>query len=238
MKTAPRTLGIVALALSVAACSGRPAPVAPVSAVAPTPADEAGPINQLLLAGDTAAARKRIKAALRRDPMNASVQLLRDSLDRDPQELLGPQSYPYAVRAGDTIPDLAQRFLGNRLKAYQLGRYNTLKPPYLLVPGQALRIPGTPPRIEPARRPDPVPVRAAPSASVAPKAAPKPVAPVANPAIGRQFRAAGLAALNEGNVARAVGLLRRASAADPGNPLIARDLARAQRIAQTVRARR
>jgi hypothetical protein len=33
-------------------------------------------------------------------------------------------------------------------------------------------------------------------------------------------------------------LLRRASAADPGNALIARDLARAERIAATVRARK
>jgi Flp pilus assembly protein TadD len=66
----------------------------------------------------------------------------------------------------------------------------------------------------------------------------KPVAPLANPAVARQLRAAGLAALNQGNIDRAVALLRRAATLDPGNPLIARDLGRAERIAATVRARR
>ena len=47
-----------------------------------------------------------------------------------------------------------------------------------------------------------------------------------------------IAALNQGNVDRAVGLLRRAKQLDPANPLIARDLARAERIAATVRARK
>jgi len=37
---------------------------------------------------------------------------------------------------------------------------------------------------------------------------------------------------------RAVGLLRRAAALDPGNPVIARDLTRAERIAATVKARK
>lgn len=240
--TAPRNATIAALALLVGACSGggdraRPAP----APVAPSPA-EIDQINDLLLEGDADDARKRIRAVLKRDPMNAQAQLLSDSIERDPKELLGPQSYPYVVRAGDTIAGLAQRILGNRLKAYQLARYNDLTPPFAIVPGQTLRIPGTPPRVEPVRRPDPTPSRPAPSTSApapAPKPAPaKPAAPAANPAAARQLRTAGLAALNQGNVARAVGLLRRAAAADPGNAIIARDLARAERIAATVKARR
>ncbi|MDB5737864.1 MAG: hypothetical protein JWO65_1532, partial [Sphingomonas bacterium] len=63
-------------------------------------------------------------------------------------------------------------------------------------------------------------------------------APVANPALAARMRAAGLAALNQGNVDRAVALLRRASQLDPGNALIGRDLERAERIARTVKARR
>lgn len=241
--------GSAALALLVAACGGGTTRVAstPPPPVAP-PAGEIDQINDLLLRGDTGTARKRIKAVLKRDPMNAPALLLRDSIDGDPKEALGPQSYPYVVRAGDTIPGLAQRILGNRLKAYQLARYNGLAAPYALTPGQTLRIPGAPPRVEPVRRPDPAPSpapsRAAPGNTPAPAAKPAPpkpaasAAPAANPAAARQFRTAGLAALNQGNVARAVALLRRAAAADPGNPVVGRDLARAERIAATVRARK
>ncbi|URW75114.1 LysM peptidoglycan-binding domain-containing protein [Sphingomonas donggukensis] len=231
--------GAAALSLALAACSGGPARVASTPTPAVSTAGEVDRINDLLLAGDTGGARKALKAVLKREPMNANALLLRDSVERDPKELLGPQSYPYAVRSGDTITGLATRLLGNRLKAYQLARYNDLTAPYALAPGQSLRIPGTPPRpepvrSEPVRRPEPAPAKPAP----APKpTAAKPAAPAANPVLARQLRTAGLAALNQGNVARAVAMLRRAAAADPGNPAIAADLARAERIAATVRAR-
>jgi hypothetical protein len=237
-----KTAGAIGLALLAAACSGGPERVRPVPAPVAPAAGEIDQINDLLLRGDDGAARKRIKAVLKRHPMNAQAQLLRDSIERDPKDLLGPQSYPYAVRAGDTVTSLAQRILGNRLKAYQLARYNGLSAPYALAPGMTLRIPGAPPRVEPVRRPDPAPSRPAPTptpVAPAPKPAPsRPAAPAANPAAARQFRTAGLAALNQGNVTRAVALLRRAAAADPGNGVIARDLARAERIAATVRARK
>lgn len=238
--------GAAALGLAVAACSGggdraRPAPVAQ----APVSAAEIDAIAAQLLAGDVDAARRSLKAVLKREPNNASAQLLSTSIERDAKEMLGPRSYAYTVRAGDTIAGVAQKALGNRLKAYQLARYNDLTPPFALAPGQSLRIPGTPPRVDPpVRRPEPAPTRPAPSATPAPAPKPlpqkpaAPVAPAANPGAARQYRTAGLAALNQGKVAQAVSLLRRAAAADPGNPLIARDLARAERIAATVRARR
>jgi hypothetical protein len=232
--------GALGLALLAAACSGGPGRIATTPQPAAPAAGEIEQINDLLLRGEDGAARKRVKAVLKRDPMNPEAQLLRDSIERDPKDLLGPQSYPYVVRAGDTITGLAQRILGNRLKAYQLARYNDLRAPYALAPGTTLRLPGTAPRPAPVRRPEPASPRPGPApVTAAPKPAPvKPVAPAANPAAARQFRTAGLAALNQGNVARAVALLRRAAAADPANPLIARDLARAQRIAATVRARK
>jgi Flp pilus assembly protein TadD len=59
-----------------------------------------------------------------------------------------------------------------------------------------------------------------------------------NPIVARQLHAAGLTALNQGAVDRAVNLLRRAAALDPGNAVMARDVARAERIATTVKARR
>lgn len=235
-----RLAALAALGTLAAGCAGKGGVRAPAAAPAPA-ADDAAAINRLLLDGDLREARKRIRASLKRDPQNPAVQLLRDSIERDPKELLGPQSYDHVVRSGETITDLAQRLLGNRLKAYQLGRYNGLSAPFALTPGQPIRIPGTPPRIEPVRRP-PAPPRAIPNqppAAAAPaKPAPRPAAPAVNPAAARQLRTAGLAALNQGNVTRAVGLLRRAAAADPGNALIARDLARAERIAATVRARK
>jgi hypothetical protein len=238
-------LGIAAVcALALAACSGGPSrPKAAPPPPGATSAMETEAAFTLLNAGDDAGARKRLTALLKRDPMNPSARLLNESIDRDPRDLLGPDSYAYVVRPGDTIVGLAERLLGNRLKAYQLGRYNGLKAPVVLIPGQSLRIPGAPPRAAPVRRPEPRPTPAAPSARPRPAparpaaAAPAPAAATANPGAARQARTAGLAALNQGNVARAVGLLRRAAALDPGNPLIARDLARAERIAATVRAR-
>ena len=197
----------------------------------------------LLMRGKEGPAAGKLKSILKRDPMNPAATMLSGSIKGDPKELLGPQSYPYTVRAGDTMEGLAQRFLGNRMKAYQLVRYNGLQAPVALALGQVIRIPGELPRPEPVRRADPEPARAI--APVAPKprvVTPKPVAPAVspgtNPVAARQLRTAGLAALNQGNVDRAVGLLRRAKQVDPANPLIARDLARAERIAATVRARK
>ena len=231
------------ITLLLAACGGSGMRVksvpAPPAKAAPSSVDAA---FDLLMAGDEAAARKQLNLIIKHDPNNARAQLLLDSMELDPVELLGPQSYSYTVRAGDTMSGLAQALLGNRLKAYQLLRYNKLKAPVQLRFGDIVRIPGTPPRPDPVRRPEPTAPRAAPvpspqasKAKVAPAA---PSAPSANPVAARQARAAGLAALNQGNVARAVGLLRRAAALDPGNALIARDLARAERIAATVRAKR
>ncbi|MDO7842511.1 LysM peptidoglycan-binding domain-containing protein [Sphingomonas immobilis] len=229
---------VATCALAVAACnSGTPRP----SVTPPPPAARGAAgvdaIADLLDAGNERAAKKEIKALLKREPMNASALLLKSSIDGDPKEQLGPNSYPYTVRPGDSIAGIARRLLGNRLKAYQLTRYNGLKAPVALQPGQTLRIPGTPPAPPaPVRKPEPDRV---PPPAVAPKpksVAPKPVAPAANPAAARAARTAGLAALNQGQVTRAVALLRRAAALDPANPVIAKDLARAQRIAATVKA--
>jgi LysM repeat protein len=234
--------GALTMALGIAACSH--GPKAGPQAGSASQAAPAGEVDAILLQleqGDEAAANKNIKAALKRDPMNPSLQLLRDSIERDPKDLLGPTSFAYTTRTGDTMSGLAQRFLGNRLKAYQLARYNGIAKPAALAAGQSLRIPGQLPRLQPLKRPEPRPAPPVPTPAKPRAVTPKPVAPVApaaNPIAARQARAAGLAALNSGNVARAVGQLRRAAALDPGNPVIARDLTRAERIAATVKARK
>lgn len=236
-----RTIGAASLALALAACGGGPrVPQTPPPPPSSNVAAEVDAIAAMLDRGEAKFARKRIAAALKRDPMNAGLLLLRDSIERDPVDLLGPQSYPYVAKPGDTMQGLAARLLGNRLKAYQLARYNRIEVPASLAAGTTLRIPGQPPRPPapaPVRRPDPAPARPSPAAR--PKPAPAaPAAPVRNPAAAARARGAGLAALNAGRAGQAVGLLRRAAALDPGNPVIARDLARAERIAAAVRARR
>jgi LysM domain len=240
VRAAVLALGLTALA----ACSGGPthprAAPPPPGAVAVTPVEIEGALT-LMMTGKQNDARQQLRRLLKRDPMSPGARLLSDSIERDPKDLLGPQSYAYTVRSGDDMLGVAQRLLGNRLKAYQLLRYNGLTAPVVLTAGQTLRIPGELPRVEPVRTAEPTrPAAARPRPVVAKPAPPagSAVAPTANPGAARSARAAGLAALNGGDINRAVGLLRRASAFDPANPLIARDLARAQRIAATVRARR
>ncbi len=234
LRTAP-----FAGALALAACSHGPSRhPEPVSA-APEQAsldDVVTALNQ----GDEASARKQLRLIQKRSPNDPSARVLEESIEKDPVELLGPKSFTYAVQPGDTMVGLADRFLGNRLKFYQLARYNGVKVPATLAAGTVLHIPGTPPA---PPRPKPAPRAAEPAPTAKPahsKPAPAPVAtpdaPTTNPALARQMRAAGLAALNQGKVDRAVALLGHAAALDPGNPLIARDLSRAQRIAQTVHA--
>lgn len=233
-------LAALAGALALAACAKGPPP-APLAAPVAVTDGEVDGVQALLMQGDRKGAEKLLKPLLKREPMHPRLSLLRDSITGNPQELLGPASYPYTVRAGETMETIAENLLGNRLKAYQLARYNDLANPSTLAAGHILRIPGAPPR----PKPQPAPERPARPAATAP-ARPKPAAsapasvpakPVANPAAAQRARSAGLAALNRGAVKQAVGLLQRAHALDPGNAVILRDLQRAQRIAATVRAR-
>jgi LysM repeat protein len=190
----------------------------------------------LLIDGNVKAARKMLSVMVKRDPADHRTAALFATLDADPAVVLGTRSFTYKVQAGDQLTALAQRFLSDRLKFYLLARYNGMTVPKAIVAGQVLRIPGDapPPRIVRPTQPEPTrePVAVAPKSPVdhAPSAA----------AIHRaiQLRGAGLAALNTGNVNRAVMLLRQAAALDRTSPAVKKDLARAQRIQATVEARR
>jgi hypothetical protein len=244
MSTLPKRilqLGCLTGLLAVAACSNgpsRPAIVAPPGA--PASASDVDAIQGLLMRGDRKAAEKLLKPLLKRDPMNARLLLLHDSMQRDPRELLGPVSYAYTVRPGEGFEEIAARLLGNRLKAYQLARYNGVEDPSKLLAGQTIRVPGTPPQPRPSPAVERPGKPAAPAVSPRPtSAAPVPaVKPAANPAAAQRARAAGLAALNRGAINDALVQLRRARALDPANTVIARDLQRAERIAATVRAKK
>jgi pyruvate/2-oxoglutarate dehydrogenase complex dihydrolipoamide acyltransferase (E2) component len=231
-------LAALAGALALAACSKAPPPkTAPVPVPVAVAESDIDGVQALLMQGDSKSAGEQLEPLLKREPMNPQLLLLRDSIVGDPREQLGPVSYPYVVRPGETIEQLAERLLGNRLKAYQLARYNGLATPSALAAGQAIRIPGTPPR--PKVQPAPErPSRSAPAPKPRPATpAPAPAKPATNPAAAQRARSAGLAALNRGAVNEAVTQLQRAHALDPGNAMILRDLQRAQRIAATVRAR-
>jgi LysM repeat protein len=242
-----KTVLALIVAVLVAACSHGAGKQGIDASRPATSQAEIDAILLLLNNGEQGNAQKRISTALKSDALNPSLLVLRDSIEHKPEELLGPKSFPYVTQPGDTMSNLAEKFLGNRLKAYQLARYNGIEKPALLEAGRTLRIPrqaaqpaATTPRPQTkAAAPRPQ-IAAPPRPAAAPQAAaPKAAAPkaaAANPVAARQARTAGLAALNQGKPARAVSLLSRAAALDPDNPSIARDLARATRIAATVRA--
>lgn len=222
------------------ACSGTPHPKAgrPATVQAISNEQQLTDVVAALETGDVGRARKLLKDTTRRDPSDRRVQTLVASLDGDPVAMLGHQSFAYKIDGDDRMTSLAQRFLGDRLKFYLLVRYNGLKSA-LLTPGQVIRIPGMAPTpaVSPVVRPRP---ESKPAAPATPPRASPPVAtvPATNPALAGSLRGQAVKALDQGKVATAVVLLRRAKAADPGNTLVARDLARAERLLATVRARK
>jgi LysM repeat protein len=239
-----RLAATIAASVALAACSTAPKPGVSGTQSVSTAHSEIEAIAQLLDRGEIKPASKRLTAALKRDPLNPSLLVLQQGLVGDAQTDLGPSNYPYMVAPGDKMADLAERFLGNRLKSYQLARYNGLANPAKLVPGQVIRIPGQPAQAVRERSAQPpAPQRkkgavASTSAPARPTAPPAPAARAVDKAGAQRARAAGLAALNQGNVAQAVSQLQRAASLDPGNATIAKDLARARRISATVKSKR
>lgn len=197
-------------------------------------AQQIGDVTAMLERGEAKEARERLRKMVRNDPADRASATLLASLSDDPVAALGSTSFAYRVQPGDKMTDLAQRFLGDRLKFYLLARYNGVAVPALLKPGMVLRIPGEEPKVAP--RPAPAVVDRKPDPAV-PTPAPD-ATPRTDPARAARLRAGGLVALHQGQVARAVTMLREAAALDPRNALIKRDLDRAQRIQKTVRTKR
>lgn len=194
----------------------------------------------LLNEGQPAKARDQLVKALKVRPGDMLARSLIRQIDTDPRVLLGAEHYAYTVRDGETMSDLAQRFLGDPMMSYALARYNGLASPSQIQAGQSLQIPGKRKVSAPAvaKKPvTPVPVKKPPMVAKPEPVQPKPAQPGVNPTQAARLRGQGLTALNGGAVNRAVALFQRALSFDPSNALIKRDLARALRIQGTLNSR-
>ena len=204
-----------------------PEPVAPHEAPPPAPVVVPYPAAQipkaltnvltLLDTGNEEQARGELQRILAGDPANAKAKHLMAQITGDPAAMLGRESFPYTVRASDSMSSLAGRFLGDISSFYILARYNGIAVPRQLSAGQTLRIPGkAPPPAPPSSKtePPPPPV-AAPDAAPAPAPAPPP--PPAAPSPGAKAMQAGQAAESRGDLDGAYVAYQQAAAAnEPG----------------------
>jgi hypothetical protein len=227
MKQKSRVFVAVLAALAASACSHLPdmASISGDTATTPaaSPRDRVRAAVELLGQGDERRARTELRAVLEVQPNNAIALRLMQQIEEDPQTLLAGTARAYTVRNGESMSQIAERFLGDGLLFYALARYNGIEAPDQLAAGQTLMIP---------RRPG----------AAASERAVLEIAPVEPPAANaspraNQLRLQGLQHLNSGRVDSAVALLRQAQALDGDNPAIQRDLDRAVRLQASLRAR-
>jgi tetratricopeptide (TPR) repeat protein len=137
--------------------------------------------------GQEEAALAELEMVLQADPNQRLAQSLLRQIKEDPVSMLGRESFPYRVQAGESLSSIAGRYLRDVYLFYALARYNGIKVPRQLAGGQTIRIPGKAPG--PGAAPPAVPgtapaapAAAAPAAPVPPVPAPAPPpAPVAAP---------------------------------------------------------
>jgi tetratricopeptide (TPR) repeat protein len=166
----------------------------------------------LLEAGNETDARNELHRALGLDPNNKLALNLMRQMNEDPFTLLGRESFPYTIRAGESLSKVAGRFLGDVYAFHALARYNNIKIPRQIGEGQTIRVPGKAPppeRAEPrraSREKEPVEA-AAPVAPPAPATAPAPP----EPTLAERAMRSGDAAAAAGNWDKAYAEYRQAA---------------------------
>jgi tetratricopeptide (TPR) repeat protein len=164
-----------------------PAPAAPVAPPPPPTASQQQQAQKIALsavdlleAGNEPDARIELQRALAIDPANKLALNLMRQMNEDPFTLLGRESFPYNIRAGESLSKVAGRFLGDVYLFHALAKYNSIKVPRQVGEGQTIRVPGkapAPERAEPrraARDVEPAPAPAPPAAPAAPPPPPEP----------------------------------------------------------------
>lgn len=233
MRSPLRALAVVFAVVASSACSHLPElPVMASEAATPetSPRDHVRAALDLLGQGDENRARTELRAALNAQPDNTLALRLIEQLDADPRTLLSGDPQPYVVRPGETMSEIAGRFLGDGLLFYPLARYNGIERPNQLAAGQTLMIPRPPGLVV---RDTATLDEAAPAEPPAPNAASR----SSETARANQLRLQALQQLNTGQVDRAVALLRQAQTLDAENSAIQRDLDRAVRLQASLRSR-
>ena len=134
----------------VAGCAHEPKPQPKPEAVdaSPAPANTTPPerqhyILELLEAGKRDQARTEAQQLLKEQPDNAEAATLLNEIDADPQVLLGEKNFSYTIQAGDTLPTLADKYLGDSNLFYALARYNNIEVPNDAAPGTVILMPTT-----------------------------------------------------------------------------------------------
>jgi tetratricopeptide (TPR) repeat protein len=192
------------------------APVAPPALPPPSTPQQAQKLAiaaaDLLETGNEDQAKAELQRVLAGDPNNKLAQNLLRQITADPVATLGRESFPYTVRATDTLSRIAGRFLGDIYAFYILARYNDIKIPRQVSGGQVIRIPGRAPPpgtldAEPRRTDKPVT-----GASTSP-AAPPP----AEPNAAEKALASADAAEKRGDLERAYIDYRAATGGELGN---------------------
>ncbi|WP_018860991.1 MULTISPECIES: LysM domain-containing protein [unclassified Thioalkalivibrio] len=122
------------------------------------PAEGSAPAEDLAIAeiiealqeGDIKRADPALDRFLEEEPEHRVARSLRAQLDADPREELGSAYFSHTVEPGETLGQLARRYLGDANRFLILARYNDIDRPSRLLAGQRLRIPETAAREAPA----------------------------------------------------------------------------------------